>query len=179
MPKSATIDIHIDEHPEVRELRTTLHEAEAELRASEAKLDHLGNILNPLPWTSTHTPAVNELDVLKARQQEPLARERYLMAKAAVLESKPRYEQARREALRQFTDARNRARLPILRRFSTALDEAACIGDELLAFDLETVRLGGSNPGHPFAQLLSDPPFRVGDAERVRGLVTQVEKETR
>ena len=179
MPKSATIDIPVSEVPQVQELATKLTEAQTELAAAEAELDHLSSILNPLPWSSTHTPTFSELDVLRARHQEPFARERYLMAKAAVLESKPRYEQARSEALRQFTDARNRARLPILRRFSTALDEAVRIADELLAFDQETVRLGGSNPGHPFAQLLSDPPFRVGDAERVRGLVTQVEKETR
>ena len=174
MAKTATIDIHIDEYPGVHELRTTLHEAEAELRASEEELDHLGNILNPLPWTSTHTPACNELDVLRARQQEPFARERYLVAKAAVLESKPRYEQARSEALRQFTDARNRARLPNLRRFSAALDEAARIGAEIRIYDQETARLGGSDPGHPFAQLLDDPPYRQGDATRVRNLVNEL-----
>ena len=65
----------------------------------------------------------------------------------------------------------------MLRRYADALEEARVIGDELLAFDLHTVRLGGSNPGHPFAQLLDDPPYRTGEATRVRNLVEQLEAQ--
>lgn len=177
MAKTATIDIPVSGVPQVQELAAKLAEAQAELAAAEAELDYLSSILNPLPWTSTHTPAANELDALKALRQEPIARERYLMAKVLILEITPRYERARSEALRQLTEQRKRARLPLLRRFADALDAAKTIGDELLAFDLQTVRLGGSNPGHPFGQLLDDPPYRIGDASRVRVLVDQLENE--
>ena len=175
MAKSAQLDIPINERLDVAELQSKLGEAQAELTAAEAELNLLTGILNPLSWSSTNTPSISELDAVRARQQEPFARERFLVAKAELLEIKPRYEQARAAALLAFTDARNRARLPILRRFADALEDARAIGDELLAFDLQTVRLGGSNPGHPFGQLLDDPPYRTGDATRVRDLVDRLE----
>ncbi|MBK9949206.1 MAG: hypothetical protein IPP12_18780 [Nitrospira sp.] len=172
----AELDIPIDEQPNVAELTTKLAEAQAELNAAEAELNHLTAILNPLPASSTHTPNVSELEALRARQQEPFAHERYVLAKTAVLELRPRVEAARIEALRHVTDVRTRARVPLLKRFSMALDEAARIGEELAVFDQETVQLGGSNPGHPFAQLLDEPPYRQGDATRVRQLVDTLEQ---
>lgn len=175
MAKSAQLDVPINERPDVVGLHLKLAEAQVAVAAAEAELNHLSGIINPMSWSSTNTPAFTELDVLKARQQEPFARERFLLAKAELLEIKPRYEQARAEAVRTLTIARNRARLPILRRFADALEVARTIGDELLAFDLQTVRLGGSNPGHPFGQLLDDMPYRQGDATRVRQLVERLD----
>lgn len=173
----AELDIPIDEQPEVAELKTKLAEAQAELVAAEVERDHLYGILNPLPWSSTHTPNVSELDALRAHQQLPVAHDRYLMAKAAMLELKPYYEQARSAALAALNDARSRARLPLLRKFADSLDEARTIGDELTAFDQETVQLGGSTPGHPFPSLCDESPYRQGEATRVRHLVEQLERE--
>lgn len=172
---TALLDAPIDERPEVRELRTKLSEAEAELRASEEELSRLSSILNPPSTSATCTPDHNEVTILRARQQIPVARENFLLAKATVLELKPRYERARAEAVQALTAERNRSRLEILKRFASALEDARDIGDELLAFDLHTVKLGGSNPGHPFGELLDSPPYRVGLASAVRQYVERLE----
>ena len=172
----AELNIHIDEQPEIKDLKRQLDEAQAELTAAEAELDHIGNILNPLPLSTPHTPNVSELEVLRARQQEPFVRERYLLAKAAVLEIKPRFEQARSAALHSFNDARSRARVTMLRRFADALAAAKDIGDGIQAYDQETVQLGGSRTEHPFPQLLDEPPFRHGEATRVLRLVEELER---
>ncbi len=171
----AELDIPIDEQPDVAELTTQLAEAQAELNAAEAELNHLTAILNPLPTSSERPSNVSELEALRARQQEPFAHERYVLAKTAVLELRPRVDAVRIEALRHLTDVRTRARVPLLKRFSMAMDEAARIGEELAVFDQETVRLGGSNPGHPFAQLIDEPPYRQGEATRIRDFVRVVE----
>lgn len=173
----AELDIPIDEQHEVADLKAKLAEAHAELVAAEAELDHLHGILNPMSWSSTHTPNVSELDALRARQQLPIAHERYLMAKVAVQETQPRYEQARAVALRAFMDARNRARLPILQRFASSLEAARAISDELIAFDQETVQLGGRPVDHPLPQLSDELPYRHGEATRVRQLVEQLEQQ--
>lgn len=173
----AELDIPIDEQPEVAELKAKLAEAHAELVAAEAELDHLNGILNPLPWSSTHTPNVSELETLRARQQLPIAQERYLMAKVAVGEIQPRYEQARSAALSALNDTRSRARLPILQRFADALDRAKAIGDELTTFDQETAALGGRAPEHPYPVLCDERPYRQGEATRVRQLVEQLEQQ--
>lgn len=176
MAKTAQLDIPINEDPAVHELRTQLNEAQAELRASEEELHHHARILNPMPTSSTHNAFVSELDVLRAKQQEPAARMRYLEAKAQLLETQPRYEAARAEALRKLTEAREKGRLPLLKQFAMALDAAAEIGDKIRSFDEETVRLGGRPAEHPFAQLIDEPPFRpTGEASRVRREVERLE----
>jgi hypothetical protein len=173
---TAEFDTPINQGPELGDLKAKLVKAERELQAAEEELNSLSTILNPGLSTSSHTPNTTELDQLKARQQEPFARARFLEAKGAVLELKPRYEQMRLDVVRQLTDMRNRARLPLLKRFSEALDAAATIGDEILAFDRETVRLGGANPGHPFGQLIDERPYRQGEASRIREQVRQLER---
>lgn len=175
MAKAATIESHISEMPQVRELAAKLAEAQAKLATEEAELDRLFGLLNPLPTSSTCSPNLDELGQLKAQQELPVARERYLTAKAAVLETKPRYEQARLEALRKLTDARNRARLPLLRQFADALDAAKVIGEEIQAFDRETVRLGGYAVEHPLPWLIDELPWRHGEASRIRQEVERLE----
>ncbi len=174
----ATIEpnVSIDDYPDVFELRVKLTEARAELKASEDELAHLHGILNPLLSSSSAAPMPTALDRLRAQQQRPFVEERHLLAKAVVLEIEPAYEHARAEAREQLNEARVQARLPLLRKFAKALEAAAAVGDELRSFDLETVALGGSDPGHPFAQLLDDEPYRQGDASRVRALVEKLER---
>ena len=80
MPKSVSLEVPIDEVPDVAALKAKLADAQAELKAAEAELDHLSSILNPLPWSTTNTPTITELDAVRARQQEPFVRERVLLA---------------------------------------------------------------------------------------------------
>lgn len=168
-------DTPLDETPAVAEMKSKLDEAQAELVAAEAELNHLNRILDPLPASSDHTPNTSELDALRAQQELPVVRARHLMAKSAVLELKPRYQATRHEALQMLMAHRSATRSPLLRKYADALDQAAAIGYEILAFDQETVRLGGSSPGHPFAQLIDEPPYRMGDATRVRQSVNELE----
>ena len=170
------LNARVDDQPEIQELKIKLIEAESELVAAQAELEDLSAILNPPLATSVCTPTITELEALKAGQQLPFARERYLIAKASVLEIRPTYERARGEALKACTDARSRARLPILRKFADALDDAKAIGDELLAFDQETVRLGGSPAGHPFPEFQDELPYREGWASCVRRIVKELEQ---
>ncbi|MDR4469107.1 MAG: hypothetical protein MRJ68_12570 [Nitrospira sp.] len=175
MAKTTQLDIPVSSVPEVQELAAKLAEARAEFGAAEAELDHLARILNPAPASSTHNAFVSELDVLKAQQQEPIARERYLLAKAQVLEMTPVYERTRAEALKRLTEARKKGRLPLLKQFAMALDAAAEIGETIRSFDEETVTLGGRAVEHPFAQLIDEPPYRpVGEASRIRRMVDEL-----
>jgi hypothetical protein len=180
MPKTTTaLDTNIDDYAGVRELKAQLTEAHAELVAAEAELNHLHGILNPMPTSSTHAPTVSELEALRAKRELPFAQERYLLAKAAALEVQPQLEQARKKALQALTAERNRARLPLLQQFAGKLDEAKEIGEQILAFDLETIRLGGPTVGHPFGELLDDEPYRMGFASIVRTHVTALEERER
>ncbi len=174
MPKISPVSV--DSSAAVQELHAQLLEAEAELTAASSEVNALEAVISPLPSSSERFVRVSELDAIRARQQLPFAQERFFTARGSVLELRPRYQATRAEALRQLTDARNQARLPLLRQFADALDAAKTVGEELQAFDQETVQLGGSNPGHPFAQLLDEPPYRQGDATRVRQLIDTLEQ---
>lgn len=176
MAKTPVLERALDDQPEVAELKMKLAEAQAELVAAEGELNALNRILNPLAASSEHTPNVSEIDHLRAGQQMPIAHARYIEAKAAVLELKPRYETIRAEAVRQLTDARNRARLPLLRRFANALEAAKAIGDEIQNFDHETRQLGGAQVAHPCAWLIDELPFRYGECWRVSRLVEELER---
>lgn len=173
---SKTSIVSVDSHAAVQELHTQLREAEAELVAATGELNALERIITPLPSSSECGATATELDTIRARQQLPFAQERFFMAKASVLELRPRYDAARHEAVQTFTAARNKARLPILQRLASSLEATRVIGDELTAFDRETQELGGSAPGHPFPSLCDEPPYRQGEATRVRQLVEQLER---
>lgn len=176
----ATIEpnVSIDDYPEVSELRIKLSEARAELKAAEDELAHLHSILNPLPSSSSAAPMPTAVDRLRAQQQRPFVEERHLLAKAVVLEIEPEYEHARAEARKQLNEARFETRLPLLRKFAKALEAAREVGDELRDFDQDTVMLGGQDPGHPFGMLLDEPPYRTGEATRVRALVDELESRS-
>ena len=168
----------VDSVPEVRQLKDKLDAAKAELEAAESELDHLHKTLNPLPATSEPAAPVSEVELLKAQHNIPFARERFLIAKAQVLEDQQAYDKVRREAVQRLNTSRSRARLPFLRRLADALEEAAEVGNALTEFDLETVALGGNSPGHPFPDLSDSPPYRQGIASRVRQLVNELEQRS-
>lgn len=167
----------IDERDDVADLHERLVAAHAELRAAESELNHVTKILSPVHATADTVSFQSEVSVLRARQELPAAEMRFTEAKAIWLELGPKYELARIAAAASLTTARNKARLPLLRKFVAALDAAKDAGEEIRAFDQETVRLGGSNPGHPFGQLLDDLPYRQGYASRVAELVKELERK--
>src|SRR5690242_5790455 len=91
--------VAVDQCEEVAELHGQLMEALAELKASEAELDQLNRILDPLPASADTTSSFqSEIETLRAHQQLPIAKMRFMEARAAWLELAPRYERARSAA---------------------------------------------------------------------------------
>jgi len=158
--RSAQTDEHtsVVDYPDVRHTREALDTARQQYQSVKARLDAIDVLLAPAVSSSTSsTQPPDRIAVLHAEAELPGVRLQLWTREAAVEQAEKAYFEAMAEAKRELEEVRREPRVKLTRRLFEILESAKAVAEEIEAFDLETARLGGRAPLHPYGELLDTP----------------------